>query len=69
MNNKEKSLKEFVEGMEMTILSEEDSVLLDGLVGTSGTQNLCNSDYNCNTGCGSNNCQGGNCVAGCGSSN
>lgn len=66
MEKSEKTLKEFIGGMELTILTEEDSILLDGMVGTSGMQNACNSDHNCPN-CGSNNCQGGNCVAGCGS--
>lgn len=64
MDKEEKALKEFVEGMELTILNEEDSVLLDGMVGTSGTQNLCNTDHNCATNCCPNT---GNCVPGCGS--
>lgn len=68
-------LKEFVEGLEMTVLTEEDSILLDGMVGTSGTtegsDNGCNigpTDTNCSdAGCPTtNNCNGGNCVAGCG---
>lgn len=33
--NKKAGLHEFVEGMEMTVLSSEDQVLLDGMVGTS----------------------------------
>lgn len=66
MEKSEKTLKEFIGGMELTILTEEDSILLDGMVGTSGTQNFCNSDGNC-ADCGSNNCHGGNCFAGCGS--
>ena len=40
-------LKEFVEGLEMTVLAEEDSILLDGMVGTSGLNGLCNTDANC----------------------
>ncbi len=63
-------LKEFVEGLEMTVLTEEDSILLDGMVGTSGTTDVgCNTDVNCSkTGCtvGANNCNGGNCISGCG---
>lgn len=55
--NKKAGLHEFVEGMEMTVLSSEDQVLLDGMVGTSGS-NI--SIWNC---CPiSNNCQGGNCA-------
>lgn len=33
-------LKEFVEGLEMTVLADEDSILLDGMVGTSGLNGL-----------------------------
>lgn len=65
MEKSEKTLKEFIGGMELTILNDEDSILLDGMVGTSGMQNLCNSDHNCSN-CGTNNCHGGNCIAGCG---
>lgn len=65
-------LQEFVEGLEMTVLRDEDSILMDGMVGTSGANNLCNTDTNCGkTGCGGttvNNCQGGNCTPGCGTS-
>lgn len=58
----------------MTVLSEEDSILMDGMVGTSASNGICNTDDNCSkTGCGgsssgggSNNCYGGNCVVGCG---
>lgn len=58
-------LKEFVEGLEMTVLADEDSILLDGMVGTSGLNGLCNTDANCTkSGC-TNNCHGANCAAGC----
>ena len=58
-------LKEFVEGLEMTVLAEEDSILLDGMVGTSGLNGLCNTDANSTkSGC-TNNCHGANCAAGC----
>lgn len=59
-------LKDFVESLEMTVLEEEDAILLDGMVGTSnGPNRLCNTDKNCGDSC-ANNCQGGNCVTGCG---
>lgn len=59
--NKKAGLHEFVEGMEMTVLSSEDQVLLDGMVGTSGSINgNCGSDdHNTNCPCPNN-------VAGCG---
>lgn len=65
MEKSEKTLKEFIGGMELTILNDEDSILLDGMVGTSGMQNACNSDHNCSSCDTTNNCHGGNCVAGC----
>lgn len=50
----------------MTVLAEEDSILLDGMVGTSGLNGLCNTDANCTkSGC-TDNCHGANCAAGCG---
>lgn len=50
-------LKEFVEDIEMTVLSGEDAILLEGLVGTSSTE----TGNNCL--CGGNNCKckGNNC--------
>lgn len=65
MKKEREELKEFVEGLEMTVLSEEDSILLDGMVGTSG-MDLCNTDGNCSPTSCANNCHGGNCAAGCG---
>ena len=49
-------LKDYVEGLEMTVLSGENAVLLDGMVGTSGS-----TGNNCQ--CNGNNCQcaGNNC--------
>ena len=38
MENKEKSLKEFVAGLDLSIINDEDSVLLDSMVGTSGAK-------------------------------
>lgn len=49
-------LRDFVEEIEMTILSSEDSILLDGMVGTSsagGNNCMCNGN---NCPCGGNNC-------------
>lgn len=66
MDKNEKTLKDVIAGMELTILNEEDSILLDGMVGTSGMQNACNSDHNCPSCTITDNCHGGNCVAGCG---
>lgn len=49
-------LKDFVEGLEMTLLCEEDAVLLEGMVGTSDPGDgiidvenglLCNCDSKC----------------------
>ena len=34
MEKADKNLKDFVEGLELTILNNEDSILLDGMVGT-----------------------------------
>lgn len=50
-------LNEFVESIEMTILSSEDSILLEGMVGTS------RPDTGNNCLCGGNNCKchGNNC--------
>lgn len=68
MKKEREELKEFVEGLEMTVLSEEDSILLDGMVGTSGMNIGCNIDVNC----GKNGCHQDtndhvlNCVASCG---
>lgn len=68
MENKEKSLKEFVAGLDLSIINDEDSILLDSMVGTSGAQSLCNSDHNCAPKCDStaDNCHASNCAAGCG---
>ena len=68
MENKEKSLKEFVAGLDLSIINDEDSVLLDSMVGTSGAQSLCNSDHNCAPNCDStaDNCHASTCAAGCG---
>ena len=44
MENKEKSLKEFVAGLDLSIINDEDSVLLDSMVGTSGAQSLCKNN-------------------------
>jgi hypothetical protein len=56
-------LKEFVEGLEMTVLTEEDAVLLEGMVGTSGTgSNNCECGLFSSDNCechGSNNCKCG----------
>lgn len=55
-------LKEFVEGLEMTVLTEEDSILLDGMVGTSGggTNNCeCGLFSSDNCECNGNNCKCG----------
>ncbi|KGF51108.1 hypothetical protein [Prevotella melaninogenica] len=61
---KEFEIQEFVDKLEMTVLTEENSILLDGMVGTSGSNTVfCNTDSSCNEG---NNCHGGNCIAGCG---
>ena len=54
MEKADKNLKDFVEGLELTILNNEDSILLDGMVGTSGASNTgCNTDHNCSPNCGS----------------
>ncbi len=66
MDKNDKNLKDFVEGLELTILDNEDSILLEGMVGTSGENTLCNTDHNCKPNCGANNCMGGNCASGCG---
>lgn len=61
---KELDIQNFVDNLELTVLTEENSILLDGMVGTSGSNAVfCNTDDSCNEG---NNCHGGNCVAGCG---
>lgn len=65
MDKSEKTLKDYIAGMELTLLNEEDNILLDGMVGTSGIQAACNSDHNCKD-CSTNNCHGGNCASGCG---
>lgn len=45
---KSKELKNFAEELELTVLKEEDAVLLDGMVGTSGTDwVLCDLDFIC----------------------
>lgn len=56
-------LREFVEGLEMTVFTDEDAVLLEGMVGTSGIgANDCKcgmfSSDNCECN-GSNNCKCG----------
>lgn len=57
---KDNSLVNFVEGVEMTVLPQEDQILLSsGAWGFSG-MNI----GDCKT---VNNCNGGNCVTGCGS--
>lgn len=73
-------LQDFVKSLEMTVLTDEDSVLLDGSVGAKCHHNfICHTDDNCSkTKCprnggnngggnngGSDNCYGGNCVSGC----
>ena len=40
-------LKDFVGGLEMTLLNEEDAVLLEGMVGTSSIVNNCDCIDNC----------------------
>lgn len=47
MIKEKESFKEFVEGLEMTVLSEEDAILLDGMVGTSGDNFKCVFNHNC----------------------
>jgi hypothetical protein len=53
-------LKDFVEGLEMTLLNEEDAVLLEGMVGTSCPTKpnncMCNGN-NCQCGCNNCNCE------------
>lgn len=45
---KSNDLKDFTEELEVTVLKEEDAVLLDGMVGTSGTNwLLCSLDFIC----------------------
>ena len=50
-------LKEFVEKLEMTVLEGEDSILLEGMVGTS-----CPCSNNCI-------CDGNNCMCECNNCN
>ena len=61
-NDKNLILKDFVEKLEMTVMSDEDAVLLEGMVGTSGCEpprpNNCQCNGN-NCQCGGNNC---NCI-------
>lgn len=46
--DKSKDLKNFAEELELTVLKEEDAVLLDGMVGTSGSNwLLCGVDIAC----------------------
>lgn len=63
MQNQSLILKDFVEELELTVLSEEKSYLLEGMIGTcNGTDNCqCDGD-NCQ--CSTDNCQcigGNNC--------
>ncbi len=69
MEKADKNLKDFVEGLELTILNNEDSILLDVLIGTRAPRTtLCPSANHCRSKCGStiDNCHAGNCYAGCG---
>ncbi len=65
MDKNDKNLKDFVERLELTILNNEDCILLEGMVGTSGIQLLCDTDHNCSKTCCPNNCHAVNCIAGC----
>jgi hypothetical protein len=60
---KDKNISDFIEGLEMTILPQEEQILLEtggwGDINVSGA----NVGY-CPTN--NTNCHGGNCVAGCG---
>jgi hypothetical protein len=57
---KDKNIRDFIEGLEMTILPQEEQLLLEnGGLKVSGI-NL----FYCPTT--NTNCNGGNCVAGCG---
>ena len=56
---KDKLLTDFMEGVEMTILPQEDQILLSSVGGN-------NQSGVTNNGCIVNNCSGGNCVPGCG---
>lgn len=55
---KDKLLTDFMEGVEMTILPQDDQILLSSIGGLCGNE-VTNS-------CTTNNCNGGNCVKGCG---
>lgn len=63
MAKQKDDLREFVEGLELTVLKEEDAVLLEGMVGTSGTgTNNCKCGLFSSDNCqchGSNNCKCG----------
>ena len=56
MDNKSLILKEFVEELELTILSDENAYLLEGMVGTCYGGNNCQCEGN-NCQCEGNNCQ------------
>lgn len=63
---KVKNLKDFIGELEMTVLPQEEMLLLaagDG-EGESGSNSGCN--VNNVEGCQTNNCHGGNCIKGCG---
>lgn len=63
MEEEHDELRDFVENLELTVLKEEDAVLLDGMVGTSGTgTNNCKCGLFSSDNCkcyGSNNCKCG----------
>ena len=42
MEKEIKDLQEFAEGLELTVLNDDDAVLLGGLAGTSSDTNNCN---------------------------
>lgn len=56
MDNKSLILKEFVEELELTILSDENAYLLEGMVGTCYGGNNCQCEGN-NCQCNGDNCQ------------
>ena len=62
---KGKNLNDFIGEMEMTVLPQEELILLGaGGEGESGTNPGCN--VNSVEGCQINNCNSGNCIKGCG---
>lgn len=61
---KDKQLSDFIEGIEMTALPQEDQLLLDA--GAWG--NISGNQVNIGACPSTNNCNGGNCVKGCGGS-